>query len=85
MALGGWGFNAWRKKVFRDIFFILFIIYLFIFVFGCTGSLLLRVGFLWLQWGLLSNCSVGFLLWWLLLLQSMVSKAHGLSGCDTWA
>ena len=32
MALGGWGFNAWRKKIVRDIFFILFIIYLFLFV-----------------------------------------------------
>ena len=46
MALGGWGFNAWRKKIVRDIFFILFIIYLFVFISGCAGSLLLHVGFL---------------------------------------
>ena len=50
---------------------------IYLFIFGCAGSLLLcglfsRCG----EWGLLS--SVGFSLWWLLLLHSMGSRASRL-------
>ena len=48
------------------------------FCFGCAGSLLLQVGFPQLWWrGLLSRCSVGFSVWWLLLLRSMGPRATG--------
>ena len=44
----------------------------YLFTFGCTGSSLLCVGFLWLRWA-------GFSLQWLLLLQSTGSRVRGLS------
>ena len=43
-AVGAWGPNPWTA---REIpIRILFIILLFIFIFGCTGPALLRAGFL---------------------------------------
>ena len=63
------------------------IIYLFIFIFGCVGSLLLCAGFLWLQRaGSTLRCSVrashfgGFSL-----LRSMGSRCSGFSSCSRWA
>ena len=58
----------------------------FLFIFGCAGSLLLC--------GLFSHCGeqatlqlwcVGFSLWLLLLLWSMVFRTHRLSSCGSWA
>ena len=62
--------------------FFFFNIYLFIF--GCTGSLLLHAGFLqlWQVGPTLQLQCMCFSLWWLLL-QSMGSRARGLSSCST--
>ena len=51
--------------------------YLFIFIFGCAGPLLLRAGFLQLRY-------MGLSLKWLLLLWSMGSRCVGFSSCDSW-
>ena len=61
-------------------------IYLFLFnFFGCSGSLLLHAGFLWLwQVGYSSLQYVGFSLWWLLSLQSTGSRHVGFHSCNTW-
>ena len=65
------------KKVIQDNdFFLTLSIYLFIF--GCVGSSLLRTGFLQLR-------CVGFSLRWLLLLWSTGSRHMGFSSCGTWA
>ena len=53
--------------------------YLYLCTFGCALSLLLRVGASLQLW------CVGFSFLWLLLLQSVGSKAHGLSSCSSWA
>ena len=65
--------------------FFFFLIYLFIF--GCVGSSLLRVGFSLVvaSGGYSSLWCAGFLLWWLLLLQSMGSRRAGISSCGMWA
>ena len=53
--------------------------FLFIYLLGCAGSLLLPMGFLLLQWtGLLSSCWVWVSHWWLLLLWGTGSWACGL-------
>ena len=61
------------------------IIYLFIFV--CTGSLLLCRGFslVALSGGYSSLWCVDFSLQWLLLLRSTGSRRMGFSSCGTWA
>ena len=70
--------TQWRK----DILFFFFFLNLFnLFIYGCIGSLLLHMGFLW------SLCSfrgysllrwAGFSLRWLLLLRSTGSRCAGL-------
>ena len=71
-----------KSLIFFNLFFIIY--------FGCAGSPLLHTGLLqrWRVW-LLSGCSAGFSLWWLLLLPGRdsghvgsVAAAHGLS-CPT--
>ena len=52
--------------------------YIYLFVFGCVGSLLLHVGFLQLQ-------NADFSLWWLLLLQNTGSRQAGFSSRYTGA
>ena len=50
----------------------------FYFLFGCAGPSLLGGLFSSCsQWGLLSRVGAGFSLWWLFLLQSRDSRAHG--------
>ena len=59
----------------------------YLFIFGCVGSLLLRVGFPLVAASgsyYLLRCA-GFSLWWPLLLQSMGSRCVGFSSCGTWA
>ena len=58
----------------------------FFFTFGCTGSSLLRVGFLKLQCAgaTLQLWCRGFSLRWLLLLRSTGSRACKLSSCSAW-
>ena len=61
--------------------------FLFYFIFGCPGSLLLRVGFLQLQsmsWGSVTLQCMSFSLQWLFLLQSMGCRDVGFSGCGSW-
>ena len=52
--------------------------YIYLFVFGCVGSLLLHVGFLQLQ-------NADFSLWWLLLLQNTGCRQAGFSSRYTGA
>ena len=70
---------------FLYIYINLFIIYLFIF--GCVGSSLLRTGFLLVaaSRGYSSLWCTGFSLQWLLLLQSTGSRRAGFSSCGSWA
>ena len=64
---------------FGAIFFFFFPLKKYLFIFGCTESSLLSVGFLQVrQVGLLSSCRAGFSLQWLLVLWSTVSRVHGL-------
>ena len=71
------------------IFFLSFLIYLFIylFIFGCIGSSLLRAGFslVVVNGGYSSLWCTGFSLRWLLSLQSMGSRHTAFSSCGTWA
>ena len=63
-------------------------IYLFyLFIFGCVGSLLLRVGFslVAVSRGYSLFRCVGFSLRWLLLLQSTGSRRVGFSSCGSRA
>ena len=56
------------------------------FIFGCAGSLLLRRLFSSCsEWGCSSLRCTGFLLQWLLLLQSTGSRAPSFSSRSTWA
>ena len=61
--------------------------YLLIYLFGCVGSLLLRLGFplVVASGGYSSLRCVGFSLWWLLLLRSTGSRHAGFSSCGTQA
>ena len=63
------------------------LIYLFVFIFGCVGSLSLHAGFLQLQreGGHSVLRYVGFSLWWSLLLWSTGSRRMGPSSCSTRA
>ena len=55
---------------------------IYVFIFGCAGSSLLHVLFFSSgHLGLLSSCSEAFSRQWLLLLQSMGSRAQGFSSC----
>ena len=54
--------------------------YIYLFIFGCIGSSLLRVGFSWGEWELLL-----VVVRWLLLLRNMGSRCTGFSSCGTWA
>ena len=65
------------------IFFFFFNIYLFIF--GCVGSLLLCAGFLQLRRAGATLRCVGFSLRWLLLLRSTGSRHTGFSSCGSRA
>ena len=62
-------------------------IYLFIYLFGCPGSSLLRAGFslVAVSGGYSLLRCMGFSLRWLLLLQSMGSRHTGFSSCGMWA
>ena len=58
----------------------------FFLIFGCTGPLFLRAGFLYLQWeGATLLWCKNFSLLWLLLLRNMGSRRMGFSSCATWA
>ena len=70
-----------------SVLFFFLLIYLFIFIFGCIGSLLLCMGFSLVEGsgGYSSLRCVGFSLRWLLLLQSTGSRRAGFSSCGTRA
>ena len=77
-----WKKRDWGRKL-LFLFFKINFIYLFLTVLGlrcCSGFPLVAEsrGYLWLR------CT-GFSLWWLPFLQSMVSRARGLSSFSSWA
>ena len=61
--------------------------FIYLFIFGCIGSLLLCMGFslVAVSRGYSSLQCTGFSLQWLLLLRSMGSRHTGFSSCGTWA
>ena len=79
-SLIGWSYPTWP---------VLPILYKFIYlcIFGCVGSLLLRAGFLqlWRAGGYSSLWCAGFSLRWLLLLRSTGSRHAVFSSCGLWA
>ena len=70
--------------IYREIFFLNFI---YLFIFGCVGSSLLREGFSLVaaSGGYSSLQCMGFSLRWLLLLQGTGPRRMGFSSCGTWA
>ena len=60
---------------------------MYVFIFGCVGSLLLRAGFslVAVSGGYSSLRCTGFSLRWLLFLWSMGSRHVGFRVCGTWA
>ena len=68
-------------------FFFLINVFIYLFIFGCIGSSLLRAGFSLVaaSGGYSSLRCAGFSLQWLLLLQSTGSRHTGFSSCGTWA
>ena len=61
--------------------------FIYLFIFGCVGYLLLHVGFSLVvaSGGYCSLQCVGFSLWWLFLLCSMGSRCMGFSSCGAQA
>ena len=70
-----------------DNFFLKNYLFIYLFIFGCIGSSLLRVGFSLVaaSGGYSSLWCTGFSLQWLLLLWSMGSRSVGFSSCGSWA
>ena len=60
-------------------------LFIYLFIFGCTGSLLLHTGFSLVaaSRGYSSLLCMGFSFWWLLLLRSTGSRCMGFSSCST--
>ena len=66
--------------------FLKFYLFIYLFIFGCVGFLLLYTGFLVAASGGYSSLQcAGFSLRWLLLLQSTGSRRVGFSSCGTQA
>ena len=81
-ALFTWG-PQWEVNILLFFFFNLFI---YLFIFGCVGSSLLRgLSLVVASGGYSSLRCAGFSLRWLLLLWSMGSRHVGLSSCGTQA
>ena len=70
--------GVFLKFICYFILFYFFNKFIYLFTFGCGGFSLLGEGFLQLR-------CVGFLLWWLILLQSTGSKRAGFSSCGSRA
>ena len=68
-------------------FLISFFNILFMHLFLAVLGLRCRTGFFFScgKWELLQSRCAGFSLWWLLLFQSMGSRAHGFNTCSFWA
>ena len=75
---------SWIGSFVNTIFYYKFI---YLFIFGCVGSSLLRTGFslVAVSGGYSSLRCAGFSLWWLLLLCSRGSRRVGFSSCGMWA
>ena len=66
--------------------FFVVVVQIYVFIYGCSGSLLLYVGFLQLQQvgcALQLRCA-GFVMRWFLLLHSMGSRVHRFNSCGAW-
>ena len=62
-----------------------FYLFIYLFIFGCAGSPLLRVSVTVASGGYSSLWRVGFSFRWLLLLWSVGSRCPGFRNCSTWA
>ena len=71
----------------HTICFVLFLKFIYLFIFGCVGCLLLQAGFSLVagSGGYSSLRCAGFSLQWLLLLQSTGSRHMGFNSCGTQA
>ena len=58
---------------------------IYLFIYGCVGSLLRGLSLVAVSGGYASLRCAGFSLQWLLLLRSTSSRRVGFSGCGTWA